>query len=351
MITFVDPNCFKNIHLSFNKKLLLLLNERLQKKTWIGDREYGKKLFDDIAVKKQSWDYSSNYNIWIGIRRYFCIFYYLIRNSEKNIWFLSVDNTYFPIFALILSPFLRQKTIHVVIHNNLRTLSISATKRKLFSLLNNTLDLHYIVLTEEMKMVWDSSFDQKAILLKHPICGNDRASEIDFSNQETTFLLVGRQAEIWIKEGKMQSFKIAFSNSNVKVKILVSSNLLNCHKKHTNITLDKLPKYMPTSAYEEAFKQTTFVLFPASDEINYRASGVLLDTIARGRIFIAPQQGHFKEFGNCGLFYSYNNLEEILHKAAQMNKLELNKLIQSGNEKRTKIEMQNKKCIQSLILQ
>jgi Zn-finger protein len=83
------------------------------------------------------------------------------------------------------------------------------------------------------------------------------------------------------------------------------------------------------------------VIFPLDNVNRYRASGILIDTLSRGKIFIAPNIGHFKEFKDCGLFYDENNFEEILRQAFLLSNEEVKRFKRNILNEIEKINSQN----------
>lgn len=332
MVLFTDPICaaYEEQHLTFNKHFISLICQPNNSYLWIGDQKYGELLFNDFnRASSDSIDYRNQYSLLEGYRRYRHIFKVIKENKQaKQIVFLSFDNSLFPLFCLWYWRTLSHRKITAVIHNNLQTLSRSGLKRSLFRGVDALCNLRYVVLTESMKGIADALLRASAVLFRHPFFNVDNRP---ITPSPRTFLAVGRQAAMLSNGPLLAQFLRACKQTATRHRITLLLAIPGSNKppdmhRQDNVDISITRGFIPREQYLNYFSSTTFVIFPQSDDTDYRASGTLIDTMSSGRIFIAPAAGHFREFPECGFLYEEGEFEAAIERALSLNESEIEEI-------------------------
>jgi hypothetical protein len=356
MILFTDPICsaYKEQHLAFNKKLISLAADPKIVHGWTGDKKYGEELFkkfDNIFCRPVI--YKEKYNLKEALRRYIHIFKIIRKTNEaERIFFLSFDNTLFPVFCLLFHKSLSRKKMFCVIHNNLKTLNETPAKKRLFRILSSFIKIEYVVLTESMKALADSILNTSTILFHHPFyeIKSKRAGQ-DGKN----FLVIGRHGIGFYNSLLYRDFIAACNESphgyKIKMVIIVKTGVEEIrYVKEDSIEVNVISGFLSIYDYQQYFHKTAFVIFPESDESQYRASGTLIDTLSTGGIFIAPETGHYKEFQGCGIFYRKGDLKKAVNQALNLSENEIESMRNNIEKKRREYEQENQQVLKRLLI-
>jgi len=305
-LTIIDFLSKGSSHLNFNKSFIQAIPSNYEIKNFIGNESHFKKLeLEGIKANTVNKDHQ-NWSI-----RVLSIFFKSILNSEKNITILTFENYLFPILGLIFMPFLISKNIVMVVHNNVPGLSKGGLKTKAFKLFVSICKPKLICLTKSMKDEMIKLGYQKNTVwiphmnYKHLKTSSNPDISFDFPDDKINIVLLGRQAKIFVNHTlpKISNSKfenILFHVFHDNVEEYSFSNLL-------------IHKIRPSQAeYQLILNTCDFVFFPDL-EVSLRPSGILLDCISNYCPIIAPSDGHFKEFENYVIGYSYKN-ESLIHR-------------------------------------
>lgn len=359
MVLVTDPICslHKEEHLTFNRQLIALFKDSngQLRYGWCGDNRYGEELFKNHTnVDHYAIAYRKRYNATEGWRRYWHIFQTIrTRKTYNTVVFLSFENTFFPLFCLLFLPSLSGRKIICVIHNNLKTLKESTSKRSLFRLLGHLLKINFAVLTARMKEHADPILKTSTVLLHHPFFS---ASERDETIGLKSFLALGRQGAIFHKNGFYPQFieacELYRQHHNEKIKIIIGVEEKNNLALGTvsNVEVQVLNGFIAASDYTLFYRQANFVLFADSQEAEYRASGTLMDTLSAGGIFIAPFTGHFAEFPECGILYKEGGFRDAVLQALCLTKAEIEAMRAAIQRKRMAYEYVNRRVLSTLLV-
>jgi hypothetical protein len=313
-ILVVEPLCSNNEHLSFNFDLIQTLAEKYDI-SFCGNSEYIDNLEKtNLEFKKTYSLLYHKYSIKELFKRYIHIWKILLKNRKNNsiILFSSFDNTLFSIFCILyffIGGFKLRKRIVLVCHNNLYTLKKNYTKRFFFKISCILYKIRIIVLTEKMFSISKNILSDNTFLYRHPYYKKD-IQEVK-NNSICKLLLVGRQANYAVQSGFIYDIinilnDIKKENLDWQVELHIGSEIYG--EVDSIFPVFKYP-LIDNNTYTRLFNEASFILFPYNINDFYRASGVLMDAISYNTSFIAPRDGHFKEYGDCGFLYS--NLSEL----------------------------------------
>lgn len=354
MVFLTDPICLNEEHLNFNAQILTLLREEVTELQWIGDKKYGDKLFGrSMPDAKETIDFRPSFSFVEAVRRYDYIFSSLARERNvRKIFFLSFDNTVFPLFCILWSRFLTGKSVVCIVHNNLKTLEQSRVKRALFRLLNKLVPVRYVVLTESMLDIANRVLaTAKVSLLYHPFF--DMPAKVVGAN-EKTFLVVGRQATRFVSDGHYETFLSACRQHPATLRIRLVLGLPRDSTiqlpSHNSPEVVVVYGFISGADYNTFFQTSNFFIFPDSEDAEYRASGTLMDSLSSGTVFIAPDNGHFRQFRGCGIFYKAGNLAEGITKALSATEHDIKELRKNIPARRAEYDSRNKFAIRELLL-
>lgn len=341
MLLVIEPICFQEQHRSFNKRFLERIRElSIEKKfAWCGDADYGKEILEasesNFAIR-----YQIGYSVKEIFRRYYNIYKAVNRSGDAvdTIIFLSIDNTIFPIFSFIFKQIFKNKRVVVIIHNNLFSLEKSFFKKYLFSWASRGQNLQYVILGNHLKELSDRILGSICLVVNHPFYESlYKENKMDYTKNIKHFLIIGRQAIEFCNSGDCQKLvnylKDAQNESIVRITIVTPAPIKNIPKSRSQVQITVKVGMIPEDEYIMHFNQTNFVLFPHSNEYDYRASGTLIDTLSCRKIFIAPKKGHFKEFNGCGIFYQAGCLEGAISEALTLSEARREVFIREINNK------------------
>jgi hypothetical protein len=354
MIIFAEPICFEEQHLFFNKTFVntIKLIRKDENVIWCGDKIYGQEIFSSNLVKSETIEYQKRLTpiqLW---RRYGTVSRVLNQESSKAlVIFLSFDNSLFPFFCLLNFSNLRNRRVICMIHNNLKSIQESAIKKLAFQWLTKLVNIDYVVLTESMKNIADRILTIDSKLFHHPFYQVPMEMKDDEPIKAINFLVMGRQAIEFCKSDLYNKFIEAAENSSRACNISIISPIPINLKPYNSakVVTDLVIATLSSEEYWEYFRHSNFVIFPPSEEIYYRASGVLMDTFASGSIFIAPESGHFSEFNGCGLFYTNETFSALITKALYLDDREIESMRNQLNSVRILKENDNNLTLKELL--
>lgn len=332
MVIFAEPICFEEQHLFFNRAFINSIKSISKDEDfiWCGDKIYGREIFSNRPIKSETIEYKKRLTLIELWRRYGTVSRILNHESSSTpVIFLSFDNSLFPFFCLLNFSKLRNRKVICVIHNNLKSIQDSAIKKFIFQSLKKLVDIEYVVLTESMKNIADKILATDSKLFYHPFYQIPMDRKDRKTVEVINFLVMGRQAIEFCKSDLYNKFIEAAEDSsrvcNISIISPIPLNLkpYNSSKIVTNLVIATLSY----EVYWEYFKLSNFVIFPPSEEIYHRASGVLMDTFVSGSIFIAPEVGHFSEYSGCGLFYVNDTFSSIIKKALSLDELQIESMM------------------------
>jgi hypothetical protein len=328
MVIFAEPICFEEQHLFFNKAFINSIKSIYKDEDfiWCGDNIYGQEIFSNKTIKSETIEYKKRLTPMELWRRYVTVSRVLNHESSATtVIFLSFDNSLFPFFCLLNFSKLKNRKVICVIHNNLKSIQDSVIKKFIFQLLKKLVDIDYVVLTESMKNIANKILATDSKLFYHPFYQIPMDMKDRKPAEVINFLVMGRQAIEFCKSDLYNKFiEAAESSSRVCNISIISPIPLNLKPYNSSkIVTNLVSATLSDEDYWEYFKLSNFVIFPPSEEIYHRASGVLMDTFASSSIFIAPEIGHFKEFSRCGLFYTNETFSAIIKKSLDLNSREI----------------------------
>jgi hypothetical protein len=203
-----------------------------------------------------------------------------------------------------------------------------------------------------MKFYTDPLLHTSATLLRHPfykVTGERKDSN------SRTFLAVGRQAAGLYDGGFYDDF-LSVSRSYLethrgKIKLVIifpgDSNLHSFISDALEIQV--ISGFISSNVYDENFLTADFVVFPDTEEAEFRASGTLIDTLSSGATFIAPRRGYFKEFEGCGILYEKGEFKEAIDKALRQSEMEKEEMMLHAKERKLEYESENHLTIKNLL--
>ncbi len=357
MIIFAEPICFEEQHLFFNKTFISSIDLICLDRSyiWCGDKNYGQNVFVlTKPLKSETIEYQKHLTLLELWRRYRVINGGLSQETSKYpLIFLSFDNSLFPFFCLLNYNKLKRKKIICIVHNNLRLIQSSIIKKFIFRALNKLIAVEYVVLTESMKSHADKLLVTNSKLFHHPFYQSPINIKKTKNGETVNFLVMGRQAIEFCKSDLYDKF-IATAESysgtrKVSISIIspIPTNLRSYNS--SKVTTNFIVATLSDEEYWKYFELANFVIFPPSEEISYRASGVLMDTFASKSIFIAPELGHSNEFKGCGLFYNDDTFSAILEKALYIKSTEVEAMYKQLKSIRISKERDNRVMLKKIL--
>jgi hypothetical protein len=354
VLLITDPICINEEHISFNRKLIEMFRAHATDFSWTGDKKYGANLFQNSPlISRDVLDYNPRFSLSEGIRRYRHIFKTIRQRSEAGcVVFLSTDNSLFPIFALINLITLRHRKVICIVHNNLYALHKSRFKRRMFNTMASLTGARFLVLTESM-LTLSRGILKNVALLYHPFYRYPPSTK---SGSHKTFLTLGRQGAQFYTSGMYHTFISACRNFialNPQTQITLLFGLPGDVRLEpidaTNLRIIPRHGFIPHDEYERFLGSSNFFIFSEHEEVEFRASGTLIDTLSAGMAFIAPDRGHFREFGDSGILYASGEFEQAIGKALLITDQELETMRLKIASKKHTYEKRNADIIASML--
>lgn len=270
-------------------------------------------------------------------RQTMCVYQQCLRTIAKenpdHVIFLAFEHTLWPIFVLgWLRPRIRKLTFDLTafLHHPYR-IRVGRFKPWLWHHLIDTTDFNRIVLSTCVKQSMDAFWGEcNTLLWQHPSythlkpwnCSDERI--IQRNDGVIRFFLAGRQAMLAARNGFLETFinacDIVSKNTNKQIEIYTTVTSTFSVANNPKMTITLLPQRLPNNDFTTMLKTCNYVVFTAEEDVEYRASGILMDSLTYGTPVFAPFAGHFRYIatatGSCaspGWFYkNFGEINTIL---------------------------------------
>ena len=309
IIDFLNKN---KSHLNFNNSFIMAIKSNQCNINFIGVKSHCNEISDKniniraIADSKGSW-------VTQVIKIFFKV---ILSRKERSIIVLAIDNYISPLLFSLFSPLFLRKKLTIVIHNNIRPLVKSKIKRIPFLLFSKLINHQFICLTKSgydamIKMGFNKTFFIKHMNFSHQ---NSISKKVDikFPKNKTNIVFVGRQAKFFVEE----------IMTNLNLAPYTNLNLIVLYKKELPIKEKCISQYKDWVEDEQLIYllETADFSFFHNHNVEYRPSGILLDSISNNCPIIAPEIGHFLETKEYNIGYYYKDNISLIQLFDNLNK-------------------------------
>lgn len=319
-IVVIDLINRNSSHSSFNNYFLNSLCIKYDRVKLIANSSHIDKLeLENLRLQKNPVNEISR--IWF-IQLIF-LFFKLFRNyKDEKIVILAQDNYFTPLLFILFFPFYKNKEQIIFFHNNLENLLIKK-KRIIFQLYLKIYQPKIICLTKTAYFKTKNLFSLTEVYyIQHPhykVEKNlDTKNLVDFNEQKINIIVLGRQAKLFVQHNLP-----SISQHNFKHLLFhVFIEDFNLVKKIKNI---QLYPYRPNKKqFAYLFSHADYTFFNNKNS-QYRASGLLMDSISFKCPIIGPKTGHFHEIANDNIGVHYNDEEELIFRLDEIDDCQIHR--------------------------
>lgn len=228
--------------------------------------------------------------------------------KSKNLIFLATDNYFIPALLLSFFPFFLNKNLTIILHNNVGPLVSNSKKRLLFKVASSVLKIKFIALTKNGRDAMKSVGFKNTHFIPHMNFTHFKTEKtpvnIEFPASSINIVLIGRQAKFFI-EKMLPKIDISFLK-NIRFITLYKGEILN---KSNNII--QIKDWLESNQLNYILSKADFSFFQ-NQNVKYRPSGILLDSITNFCPIIAPDVGHFSETKEFEVGFYYEKISDLL---------------------------------------
>lgn len=308
-VVAIDPLNKQRSHIYFNASFLVSYQETLAR--FIADSAHvdqvtniiGSVAASRVRTRKGSW---GTVKVLVAMLKY-CLL------KRRQVFFLAFDNTICPLFMIIAFPFLFGNKLYIITHNNLRSWHKSKMKRALHRLMYHLYRMEVVVLTEEMKKVYEELIPKRqAKLVPHV----NYSTIINYKDipiltfDKLNIVLLGRHAKMFAPTLFGMDTR-QFNNLCFTVVSTATTSELFHGLSDAKTNFRIIERRLNYDEYYSIIAQSDYVLFADDPSVYNRASGVLIDALSLRSSIIGPRTGHFEELNKFNIGFLYSNHEEL----------------------------------------
>lgn len=304
-----------NSHLNFNQSFLNALILVGYRPLFLGNKCHCENLSGNgydvhpVSTYQKRWGF-----------KLIALFLKTITKRENTNIFIAADNYLTPTLLVLFFPFFTRKNIVIVLHNNIAPLVQSKIKRIPFKVASKLLTIEFITLSKNGSHAIQNIGFKKSTFIPHMNFENLELPlkhyHIEIDKNKTSILLYGRQAKFFV-EKMLHLIKIEHLN-NIQFIILYKKEI----KKKANIL--QIKEWVENSELYSLLQIVDFTLF-YNEEVLFRPSGILIDSISNNCPIIAPNKGHFSEFNSFNIGHFYKSLYDLQTILDQLNQFRVNR--------------------------
>jgi len=290
-------------HKNYNQRIVDILEGKHELVLFTNSKD---NLIANNKIISEKINYELNRNIKIKLIKNTIEF---MKIWNKNSYSKGVFSSFEILSFSIINKFIKRKNNIFLIHHN--TIDQLEKKSKLIVFKTFMNSYKHIVLSENIKeylILKTGICANKIFVVPHPLINNINLYE---SNENIISALSNSNEEKFIEEfiKYLSSLKKRSLNDIVffiKSKMNYKSNLKNVF-----IVND----YLKKEEYINIIQRSKYILLPFPSHYKYRISGVLLESIAMGKIVIASNTDTFKYYSNLypGIIFTYSKMEDIMY--------------------------------------
>jgi len=300
-------------HAQFNQLILHNLIDNYQQN--VGYYHANEGVFNDQNLTEKLAGVN-RYNSRLYVHRFLNFFFkeLFFRRKSRYI-FLANEMTLFPIILVCLYPFIsfNKPAFNLILHNNLVTLQKSNTKRIFFRFFFKLYEPKCYVLAPFLEKDYYRLFGEQLVQsVWHP----------NYSEVINRFRILRTGSNMKIRVGVAKTHqgdeKFIASLFSLSLKLKFSVHLVSPSINFDPDVGSELYRVENLDSLEEYYSflsEMDIMAFPIDEDLNKRASGVLMDCLSLGKSFIGPKLGMFKDiseqYGLGILYEDYENMKNI----------------------------------------